>query len=117
MSYVVVAPLVVAASQDAKLAYHYQGSVISWLSDADEKRFIADGLVVKAGAEVPFVSPDVRIDPPFNDGGLSVPVTKPGEKPAGTAVKEAWVDYAVSKGFKRAEAEEMSKAELVKALS
>lgn len=43
--------------------------------------------------------------------------TVPLERPAFTALKSAWVDYAAAVGWDRAQAEDASKAELIKALS
>lgn len=50
------------------------------------------------------------------DGG-SPPPEDSGGGPAASDVKAAWVDYAVTQGIDRSEAESMTKAELVEMLS
>lgn len=111
MSYLVTAPLVVAADPEGALKYHYQGTEIEFLSEFDADRFLADGMVVEIGSSVEQFDEDVVPD----DGP---PVVPPADetRPPKTASKEAWVDFAVASGMSREEAEDASKTDLIQAL-
>lgn len=90
MSYLVTSPLVLVKVPDQvgdgyRVDYHYQGSVIPWLSDEQTEHFLAEGLVVEVDGDSP---------------------------PAKTALKEDWVAFAVTKGADEAEAEGLTKQEL-----
>lgn len=89
MSYKVTAPLVLAKDKQGHTHHRYEGAVIDWLSDEQEKHLLSEGMVEKA-------------DGPSDDGC-----------PAKTAPKADWVDYAVSQGFDQDEVEAMTKQELV----
>lgn len=99
MGYKVKAALVIAANQNGDRVYTYQNGVIPWLSDDDAERFVDEGLVEEVEDD----------DTPLDEGGE---VTRPHQ----TAPKDAWVDYAVSKGWSQADAEAATKAELIQAL-
>ncbi|QYW00738.1 hypothetical protein SEA_SAHARA_7 [Gordonia phage Sahara] len=122
MSYTVTAALVVAADTEGKLNYHYEGAHIAYLSEEDADRFLADGMVV----EIPDLADETFIplaDDPA-DGGDPPPPAGDGARPPKTASKDSWVDYAVAlhegsdgkEGFPRADAEALSKADLIQAL-
>jgi hypothetical protein len=120
MSYLVTAPLVIAKDQAGKLHHVYEGGVIPWLSDDQAEHFVSTGLVKKVGGDVgPVVaelgSPTPPPDPE-NPGAVKT-TPEPGvTKPPQVATKDTWVEYAVARGFDRAEAEDMTKAELIEAL-
>lgn len=100
MSYLVISPCVIAKDQEGKVHHRYEGDVISWLSDDQAQHFISSGLVEKTdkgvgGGEV--------VDESADDAG----------KPKHVAPKAEWVDYAVTQGADRDEAEDMTKAELI----
>lgn len=104
MSYRVTAPLVLAKDQSGLIHHVYQGAVIPWLSDEQEKHFLDSGLVEKVGAKEGPVLAELVTDEP---------VAEDGDKPLRTASKAAWVDYAVTKGVDREEAEAASKQDLI----
>ncbi|AMS02408.1 head-tail connector protein [Gordonia phage Bjanes7] len=114
MSYTVTAALVVAADTEGKLNYHYEGAHIAYLSDEDAERFLADGMVVETAdlADEAFIP---LADDPVDGGDPQAPAGD-GARPPKTASKDAWVDFAEAKGMSRAEAEDMSKADLIQAL-
>ncbi|MDG3012151.1 hypothetical protein G4X40_18575 [Rhodococcus sp. D2-41] len=97
MSFTVIAPLVVVADELGRLGYHYRGATIEHLADADAHRLADAGLIVSRGG---------RIEPP------QVKPVKDG-RPAATAPKSTWVAYAVAQGLEQAEAEKLSKSELI----
>lgn len=97
MSYLVTAACVVAKDRDGRLHHHYEGDVISWLSDEQAAHFLDNGLVESTSKGVGGSDPE----PEESDG-----------PPAKTAPKADWVDYAESKGYDRAEVEEMTKADI-----
>lgn len=99
MSYKVVAPLVLAKDREGKTHHRYTDEVIEWLPPDQAAHFVDTGLVVKVGAQSPV---------PDASGGDGAP-----EKPKQVAPKADWVDYAVSEGLDRDEAEAMTKAELI----
>lgn len=45
MSYVVIAPLVIARDETGQNHHVYQGGVIEWLSPEQEQHFLAEGLI------------------------------------------------------------------------
>lgn len=108
MSYVVVAPLVLATDQQGQVHYHYEGAVIPWLDDDAAEHLVDSGLVeeIEDVARV-VVDESGPADPAGDDSGDEV------KRPAKTAPKPAWVDFVVSKGVDRAEAEKLEKAELI----
>lgn len=83
MSYLVTSPLVLVKVPDQvgegyRLDYHYQGSVVPWLSDEQAEHFLAEKLVVKVGAPAPVEAADGEV-----------------EKPAKVANKPVLVDWLV----------------------
>lgn len=108
MSFLVVAPLALAKDQEGAVHYHYEGAVISWLDDETAEHLLSNGIVEEIDDPAPVVVDDEGpADPAGDDGGDEV------KRPAKTAPKPAWVEYAVAKGFDRAEAEKSEKAELI----
>ncbi|MGQ9348943.1 hypothetical protein [Mycolicibacterium gilvum] len=99
MSYLVTAACVIAKDQEGKLAHRYEGDVISWLSDEQAAHFLENGLVESTSKGVGGADPESE----ESDGH---------GPPAKTAPKADWVDYAESKGYDRAEVEEMTKADI-----
>lgn len=97
MSYLVIAPCVVAKDQDGRLHHVYEGGVIQWLSDDQTKHFLDSGLVESTDKGVGGAEPVEEAE----DG-----------PPAKSAPKSDWVDYAAASGYDRAEVEEMSKADI-----
>lgn len=56
MSYLVTSPLVLVKVPDQagdgyRVDYHYQGSVVPWLSKEQAKHFVGEGLVVEVGSK------------------------------------------------------------------
>ncbi|WP_431840650.1 hypothetical protein [Gordonia hongkongensis] len=115
MSYEVIAPLVVAGDPEGKLKYHYQGAIVEYLSEEDAERFLDAGMVAESAdlANEAFIP---LADDPADGGDDPVPPAGDGARPPKTASKDAWVDFAEAKGMSRAEAEDMSKADLIQAL-
>lgn len=93
MSYQVVAPLVIAKDQDGRPHHVYQNGVIQWLSDEQAEHFLSTGLVVEFGS--------AEVDADAED-----------DRPAKSAAKAEWVEFAVAKGYNRDEVEALSKAEI-----
>ncbi|MFD7046183.1 hypothetical protein, partial [Rhodococcus jostii] len=85
------APLVLVTDQQGRLGYWYQGQDIPWIGDADRTRLEADGLIT--------TTPAVASSAPA--------------RPSQTAPKAAWVDYAVSTGIAKDDAEDLTKQELI----
>ena len=106
--YVVADALVITKDQTGRNQHHYTGAIIPWLSDADAARLTASGAVVRIGQELEALVADVA---PESEPEAEVGVAT--EKPKSVATKEAWVDYAASQGHDRAEAESLSKADLI----
>jgi hypothetical protein len=108
MAYRTLAPLVLVkvpgAGDDYRVDYHYAGSIIPWLSDTQRKRFI-DGKFVEEIGDAPADEAEAV------DGDI---VT---EAPPKVAPLAAWIAYAISKGFSKADAESKTKQELIDALS
>jgi hypothetical protein len=92
MSYRVTAPCVIAKDQGGHSHHFYEGAGIPWLSDVQAKHLLDENMVaVVDGASEP-----------TDDG-----------PPPKAAPKDAWVDFAVSKGGDRAEADALTKQELI----
>lgn len=102
MSYVVDAPLVLARDQEGKVHHCYQGAVIPWLPKDLAAHLLELGMVHEVGG-VPVAEAE-EADP----GGPEL-----DSKPKHVAPKAEWVDYAVTQGADRDEAEDMTKAELI----
>lgn len=100
MAYKVTAPLVLAHDASGNVRYHYskplQDTVIPWLRDDEAEKLLRLGMVEEVGDKA-----SVESEAAF------------GVKPKKTGTKEVWVDYAVSQGADRAEAEASTREELV----
>lgn len=103
MSYVVDAPLVLARDQEGKVHHCYQGAVIPWLPEDLASHLLDLGMVHEVGGRAQAAEAE-EADPeePESDS-----------KPKHVAPKAEWVDYAVTQGADRDEAEDMTKAELI----
>ncbi|NEW27251.1 hypothetical protein [Nocardia cyriacigeorgica] len=120
MNVIVTAPLVVVPDAAGNLRYFYRGAVIDELSERDYDRLIGDGMIVDAAAAV--VGPAVEAEGGAAEGGVGEPPESPSgepvpERPKQAAPKEAWVDYAVLNGMTAADAEAMTKPELIAKLA
>ncbi len=115
MTYIVTAPLVIAADRDGHNHHVYRGGQIGWLSDAQAEHFLSEGLVEKVrGGDAVLVDGGPIGALPADAPDPAAVVDNP--PPAKAAPKADWVDYAVSRGWDRDEAEATSKADLVEAL-
>ncbi|MBF6399779.1 hypothetical protein IU438_28835 [Nocardia cyriacigeorgica] len=122
MSVIVTAPVVVVPDATGKLRYHYRGAVLDELSEHDYDRLVARGMVADLGRPaVAVVDPDPDGDGGPDGGGESGQAEQSGtgdlERPKQAAPKEAWVEYAVARGMSEAEAEDLTKAELIARLA
>ena len=99
MSYLVTAPCVIAKDQEGKNQHRYEGDVIAWLSDEQAEHFLDAGLVEKTDAGVGGSDP---VEPEGDDDG----------RPAKSASKAEWVEFAVASGYDRTEVEEMTKGDI-----
>lgn len=110
----VVAPLVLVKDQSGLIGYHYRGQIIPWLSATDRTRLEADGMVVPVAAHQVLVEDqEVAALGTVQTEEVAPVVARPAKNHA----KELWVDYAVSKGWDRATAEDAKKADLIAALT
>lgn len=103
MSYIVTAPLVVAANPKGNLGYHYRGQMIGWLDDESRDRLVSDGMIEE------FAADEVTADDPPPTVVEEATVSRPAQ----TAPKPAWVEYAISKGWSADDAEAATKADLI----
>ncbi|WP_280471171.1 hypothetical protein [Nocardia cyriacigeorgica] len=122
MSVIVTAPVVVVPDATGKLRYHYRGAVLDELSEYDYDRLVARGMVADLGRPaVAVVDPDPDDDPDPDGDGESRQTEQSGtgdlERPKQAAPKEAWVEYAVARGMSEAEADALTKAELIARLA
>lgn len=115
----VVAPLVLVRDELGRTHHAYEGSVVD-INVNHATYLLAEGMVVASDEDSPNVSADPVVDV---DDGAEVGAGDPGadlpssvSKPQHVAPKARWVDYAVSQGFNRDEAESMSKAALIESL-
>lgn len=88
-----------------KIVKRYRGDAVDGLSAKDVDRLLRAGAIVEAGSG----TAATEVEP-------SVAPTVSG-RPKLTAPKQAWIDYAVSKGLDAVEAAEMSKQDLIEALN
>lgn len=90
--------------KEGRIHAHYFGSVIGWLNEKERANYLRNNLVREIGGadEAPEPAPNMA--------------PESGKKPLKTASFEAWVQYAVSKGFDAAEAASKNKQELIDAL-
>lgn len=105
MPYRVIAPLLIIKDEAGRNHHTYHGGVAHYLNDEQKAHFLRLGLVEEVGVEA-------KPDPVEHDESKPAPKGKPAK----AASEAAWVDYAVSQGFSREEAEAKSKQELIEAL-
>lgn len=139
MSVIATAPLVVVPDVAGDLRYYYAGAVIDELHEHDYERLIDDGMIVDTGpVVVEATEPDIAPDTvPDGDSGAgtaeqsdqaaeTVAAVQQSdqaeavvevERPKQTALKETWVEYAVARGMTEADAEAMTRAELIQRLA
>lgn len=100
MTYQVLAPLVLVRDEEGKTHHCYNGQTVDFIEPGHAAYLVQEGLVaVVPGAAIS--GGDPAADSP---------------RPAHVAPKSDWVDYAVSNGFDRDEAESMSKQALISSL-
>jgi hypothetical protein len=87
MAFAVRVPCVLAKDAEGHTHHYYEGDTISWLNDEQTGHFLAENLVEES------------------DGG--------DQPPAKAASKAEWVAFAVAQGADEAEAEGLTKPELV----
>ncbi|WP_378735514.1 hypothetical protein [Nocardia brasiliensis] len=109
----VVAPLVVAAGPNGLLRYHYEGAVIEDLSAADIDRLLDDGMIELCALVDDEGDDGIEVLPVVASSGGTVTVPAEVERPKQAAPKEAWVAFAVARGIDEAEAEALTKTELI----
>lgn len=93
----VLAPLVVVRGPDGHTHHRYAGELVEYADPATAEYHVAQGMVARLG-------------------GSSLDAQPKTGAPAFVAPKAQWVDYAVSQGFDRTEAEALPKAKLIEAL-
>lgn len=119
----VIGPLVLAKDREGRVGYWYFGQEIPYLSAEDRARLEADGLIAPAEspenmpenipAQVSASDPVAKPEPArVTELAVASPTTESG-RPWSTATRAVWVDYVVSQGIARDEAEELTKKELV----
>lgn len=112
MTFVVTAPLVVAAGADGTLGYHYQGQPINWLSEEDAQRLVADGMIEKVAATA--AAADVAQDGRAASGQSTS--SDALERPAPTDPKPEWIAYGIAAGLDEAAVEGMTKPQIAAAV-
>ncbi|MFB4306981.1 hypothetical protein [Actinomadura sp. GTD37] len=105
---------------EEKIRFWLDGGMIEEIEAADEPESggpeVAKGQGPEPG-QAPGRQPGVEVDPDPDVPAPSVTagITPPPTGGAGSG-KEAWVDYAVARGFTREDAEGMTRDDLIKAL-
>lgn len=108
--YRVTAPLVLVRDEQGRVKHCYEGAVID-VVDADHAAYLlTQGMVAVESVEVPVVVPHGGVVDV--DAGSGDPAVE-GSRPPHIAAKARWVEYAVSCGFDRDEAEAMTKQALI----
>lgn len=117
--YVVTGPLAVVKDPAGKVRYFYTGAAIPGDISADQLKLLTErGLISKVADPAPgfaelkeALSKDESSETGAANGSGSV------ERPAQVAAKPLWVEYAVSRGMSReeAESETMTKQKLIDA--
>ena len=97
----------------------FRGDALSDLEEADVPRLLAAGAIREVTDEPePEDEDEQPTEPPVPDEPQPAPErARRVEAPRRTALKDEWVEYAVTKGFDRADAEAMNKDDLIAALS
>lgn len=103
MTYLVTAPLVVITGPDGKVHHHYKGARIEIGASGHAAYLVDEGFVVKVD------HPPALVAPVAEEAAVV-------EKPLHVAAKAKWIDYAVSQGVSREQAEAMTKEQLVASL-
>lgn len=93
-----------------KIVKRYRGDAVDGLSAKDVERLLRAGAIAEAGGAASSVAAPVAASPVSSTAVTS-------GRPKLTAPKQAWIDYAVSKGLDASEAAEMSKQDLIEALN
>lgn len=109
MIYIVTAACVVVPDNTGYTHYRYQGAILR--SDDYDSRAIERLLGRKMIEESDIAEPAE----PEGGTGETVVVTEPGsavERPKLSALKEAWVDYAVARGMSKDEAEALTRQDI-----
>jgi hypothetical protein len=102
MRYLVTAPCVNVPDETGSVHHLYRGEFIRWIPAAARAHLLDLGMV----EEVP--------DPPTPGVAADVAAPRPaGDRPAATAPKDKWLDFVVSAGVDRAEAEKLTKDQLI----
>lgn len=108
MAHVVTGPLAVIRDDAGKLRYYYQGTQLpADLPEGEVARLVDRGLVVETPEDLEEYE-DLDSETPDGEDDAAE-----GSAPPKAAAKDAWVDYAVASGADRAEAEGLTKVELI----
>lgn len=119
MAFEVIVPAALVHDESGRAHLRYRGEVVEWLGDEERERFLAEGFVTEAGSadEADESGDEGNESLGEGDESLGEGDSEP-KRPPQTAHKDAWVDYAVATGkYTCEEAEAMSKADLIAALS
>lgn len=115
VTYQVTAPLVLVTDAEGVTHHAYQGTVLDDLGKEQVDHLLELGFIAKAGSDdaviVPgeeFLVPDTIHVPQFD-----AQPPEAVEPPAKVANKPEWVAFAVSQGADEAEAESLTKTELI----
>lgn len=111
VAYKVVSPLAVVQDDSGVWHHHYQGAVIEGFGAEQVDHLLGLGFIAKVGSDEAVVVPGAE----FLDTAqvAEVKAARLVDLPAKAARHDLWVDYAVSKGADRTEAEALTKAELI----
>jgi len=114
----VVGPCVLATDENRKVHYFYDGSLVPFdLDDDQRERLLGTGLVVEVDKDGNELENQQADETSISLAAPQVSVLSAtegsGERPKQTAPQSAWVDYAVTRGLSRSEASQLSKAELI----
>ncbi|KWX66803.1 hypothetical protein [Mycobacterium sp. NAZ190054] len=97
MSYLVIAPCVIAKDQEGKNQHRYEGDRIAWLSDEQAEHFVSSGLVEEIGSAAAESTEEL--------GGTD------GSKPDADATKDVLIAWVLANVVKD-DGSEYSEAEL-----
>lgn len=109
--YVAAVPLVVHVGPDGTTRHAYIGQPVEYGDPAALADAIAAGYVRSAGDAEDAAAVAAAASTVADEAPLAIP------RPPFTAPKSDWVDFAVAGGYARAEAEAMTKHELIELLS
>jgi hypothetical protein len=111
VAYKVVAPLVLVKDDEGVTHHAYQGAVLENLGAEQVDHLLGLGFIAKLGSDDAVVVPGNEFLDEDQIAADALPVEV--EQPPKAARHDLWVDYAVSKGADRTEAESLTKAELI----